>query len=87
MVCMRRDVDLQTLAAVSQPYPGSLGGHAKQIPGSAGFLLPGMEARILRDDGSDVAVNEVGELFVKGGIVALGYWNNDKANKETFFNG
>lgn len=49
--------------------------------------MPGIEARILRDDGSDAGVNEIGELFLKGHVIALGYWNNDKANKETFVNG
>jgi long-subunit acyl-CoA synthetase (AMP-forming) len=46
-----------------------------------------MEARILRADGSDSSVNESGELYLKGGNVALGYWNNPKANEEAFVNG
>jgi acyl-CoA synthetase (AMP-forming)/AMP-acid ligase II len=46
-----------------------------------------MEARIMRDDGTDADTNEPGELWLRGGNVALGYWNNEKANKETFVKG
>jgi long-subunit acyl-CoA synthetase (AMP-forming) len=46
-----------------------------------------MEARILRDDGSEANVNETGGLWLRGPNVALGYWNDEKANKETFMNG
>jgi acyl-CoA synthetase (AMP-forming)/AMP-acid ligase II len=59
----------------------------KVIPGSIGVLVPGIEARILRDDGSSVGVNEAGELWFKGGNVALGYLNNEQADKETFVDG
>lgn len=44
-------VTLQTIAAIMQPYPGTMG-HLKRVPGSVGVLLPGMEARIVRDDGT-----------------------------------
>jgi long-subunit acyl-CoA synthetase (AMP-forming) len=46
-----------------------------------------MEARIVREDGSDADINESGELYLRGGNIALGYWNNEKANKETFVDG
>jgi len=46
-----------------------------------------MEARILRDDGTEADLNEVGEIWLKGQNVALGYWNNEKANEETFIDG
>jgi long-subunit acyl-CoA synthetase (AMP-forming) len=46
-----------------------------------------MEARLLRDDGSPAKVNEPAELWLKGPNIALGYWNNEKANKETFIDG
>lgn len=59
----------------------------KRIPGCTGVLIPGMEARILRDDGSDADVNEVGELYLKGGNIAMGYWNNEKATREAFVDG
>ena len=46
-----------------------------------------MEARIVRDDGTDANINEPGELWLRGDNIALGYWNNEKASKETFVNG
>ncbi|KAF5348471.1 hypothetical protein D9756_009591 [Leucocoprinus leucothites] len=76
-----------TIAAITQPFPGSLGGKMKRIPGSTGVLLPGMEARLLHDDGSPAGVNEAAELWLKSPNIALGYWNNEKANKETFIDG
>ena len=57
------------------------------VLGSIGVLMPGMEARIIRDDGTDANINELGELWLRGDNVALGYWNNEKASKETFVDG
>src|SRR5262245_10323042 len=56
-------------------------------PSATWILIPGMEARILRDDGSDADINETGELWLRGPNISLGYWNNEKASKETFVNG
>ncbi|KAJ3555619.1 hypothetical protein NM688_g2475 [Phlebia brevispora] len=75
----------QTLSAARIPIPGMFGTETKV--GSVGVLIPGMEARILRPDGSDADVDEPGELWVKGGNVALGYFGNEKATKETFIDG
>jgi long-subunit acyl-CoA synthetase (AMP-forming) len=46
-----------------------------------------MEARIARDDGSDADFDEVGELYLRGENIALGYRNNEKATRETFVEG
>lgn len=43
-----------------------------------------MEGRIVRDDGSDAPVGESGELWLRGGNVALGYWKNEAATRATF---
>lgn len=76
-----------TIAVCFKPMPGVLDGRGKRVPGSVGILLPGIEARVLREDGSDADPNEPGELWVKAENVALGYWNNEKANRETFIDG
>lgn len=60
------------------------GGRIPPMPGSVGVLLPGMEARMVREDGSDADVNEPGELWLRGGNVAMGYWNNADATRKTF---
>jgi long-subunit acyl-CoA synthetase (AMP-forming) len=46
--------------------------------------MPGVEARILRDDGTEADANEVGELYIRGDNVAKGYYNNEKATREAF---
>src|SRR5438477_13198176 len=69
------------------PFPGMFVGRAKPTPKSTGVLLPGMEARIVRDDGSDAAIGEPGHLYLKGGNVALGYRKNPEANAQTFVDG
>ncbi|KAH9933123.1 acetyl-CoA synthetase-like protein [Epithele typhae] len=56
-------------------------------PGSTGVLLPGVEARIVRDDGTLAGADEPGELWLRGDIIALGYWRNPKATAETFVDG
>ncbi|KIL66827.1 hypothetical protein M378DRAFT_177653 [Amanita muscaria Koide BX008] len=71
----------------ASPSPGSLGGRLNPKQGSTGVLLPNLIARIVREDGTEADVNEVGELWIKGPTVSLGYWNNEKANKETFVDG
>ncbi|KAG2123812.1 hypothetical protein DEU56DRAFT_983721 [Suillus clintonianus] len=76
-----------TMAIAMKPIPGMLDGRAKNKPGSAGILVPGVEARIVRPDGSLAGPNEPGELLVRGGCVALGYKGNDKATRETFVDG
>ncbi|RDB15274.1 4-coumarate--CoA ligase-like 7 [Hypsizygus marmoreus] len=63
-------------------------GTQKRSPlGSGGRLLPGVEARVIKPDGSLAQCGEQGELIVKGPAAALGYLNDDQATKETFVNG
>lgn len=76
-----------TLPVTTKPFPGILGGRVKSVPGSAGILLPGMQARILREDGTEAGPNEPGELWLKSGSIAMGYWNNEEATREAFVDG
>ncbi|KAG2147414.1 uncharacterized protein EDB93DRAFT_1250560 [Suillus bovinus] len=76
-----------TMAISMKPIPGMLNGRAKNKPGSAGILVPGVEARVVRLDGSLAGPNEPGELLVRGGSMALGYKGNEKATRETFVDG
>ncbi|KZS98388.1 acetyl-CoA synthetase-like protein [Sistotremastrum niveocremeum HHB9708] len=56
-------------------------------PGSAGRLIPGTIAKIVKPDGTLAGYNDAGELWVKGPQNALCYLNNEKATKETFVDG
>ena len=44
--------------------------------GASGRLVPGYEARILDEEGKEVARGDSGELMIKGGSIAKIYWNN-----------
>ncbi|KAJ7075879.1 phenylacetyl-CoA ligase [Mycena belliarum] len=57
------------------------------ISGSAGQLIPGVVARILKSDGTLGGYGDVGELVVKAPSNALGYFNNPQATQETFVDG
>ena len=69
------------------PLPGMHGGRVDPVRGMTGILCPTLEARVLREDGSETDYNEIGELILRGPTIALGYWNNEKATKETFRDG
>ncbi|KAJ7734209.1 hypothetical protein B0H14DRAFT_3898833 [Mycena olivaceomarginata] len=56
-------------------------------PNTAGILVPGFTARIVREDGTDAATGETGELWLRGGSIVRGYWNNSQANANTFVDG
>ena len=51
---------------------------------TAGRPAPGVEARLLGDDGNPVAAGELGEFQVRGCSVFTGYHGNDDANTEAF---
>ncbi|KAL2848868.1 hypothetical protein BJY01DRAFT_262403 [Aspergillus pseudoustus] len=58
------------------------------VDGSSGYLIPGVECRLVTPDGLDIETYNVsGELLVRSPSVALGYLNNDKATKDTFQDG
>ncbi len=51
-------------------------------PTSMGKAIPNSELKVLREDGSECAANEPGELVHLGPLVAQGYWNaEEKTNK------
>ncbi|KAG2125809.1 hypothetical protein DEU56DRAFT_974020 [Suillus clintonianus] len=76
-----------TIGVSLKPFPGMLNGRAKWKSDSVGMLLPGVEACIIRPDGSLAGPNEAGEIYVRGGTAALGYKGNEKATRETFVDG
>jgi long-subunit acyl-CoA synthetase (AMP-forming) len=63
------------------------GGRVDPVRGMTGILCPSLEARILREDGSEADYDEIGELILRGPTLALGYRDNEKATKETFKDG
>ncbi|MFH1345984.1 MAG: long-chain fatty acid--CoA ligase, partial [Pseudomonadota bacterium] len=55
--------------------------------GSSGKPVLHTEVRIVRPDGTDAGVGELGELWVKGPNITPGYWNRPDANKSSFTDG
>ena len=53
-------------------------------PDSIGKAIPDAEVLVLRDDGSECAPNEPGELIQRGAHVAMGYWNDPEKTAERF---
>jgi acyl-coenzyme A synthetase/AMP-(fatty) acid ligase len=47
--------------------------------GSAGGLIPGIIAKVVKSDGSLAVEGEQGELVVTGPAMALGYYENPSA--------
>jgi long-chain acyl-CoA synthetase len=56
-------------------------------PASCGVPAATGEAKIVSLEGKELPRGEVGELWYKGPIVVRGYWQNEKATKETFIDG
>ena len=56
-------------------------------PGSIGVPIPGFSARIVDEDGRELARGEVGELIVKGPGVMQGYLNQPEATAATIRDG
>lgn len=55
--------------------------------GSCGLPYMALEARIVDEEGRDVAEGETGELWLKGPGVTKGYWNQPEKTAEAFHDG
>lgn len=64
--------------ALSNPLRG------KRVPGSVGTPLPGVEVRLVREDGMPVAPGTVGEIEVRGPTVFPEYWGKPEATRAAF---
>jgi len=71
----------ETIMNISNPYDG------ERRPGSVGFPLPGVQARILNENGQEVPDGETGELYLKGPNVFPGYWRREDATRAAFVDG
>jgi malonyl-CoA/methylmalonyl-CoA synthetase len=59
----------------------------QRLPGCVGAPLPGVEVRLVDDDGNDVAAGTPGEVLVRGEGVFLEYWNRPDATAQAFRDG
>ncbi|QLC25172.1 AMP-binding protein [Parasphingopyxis algicola] len=60
----------------SNPYDGD------RVPGTVGFPLPGVSARVADDTGTEMARGEPGVLEIRGPNLFQGYWNKPEKTAE-----
>jgi len=52
-------------------------------PGASGHVVPGYAARIIDEDGAEVAAGDSGQLIIRGESTAKYYWNNPERTART----
>jgi long-chain acyl-CoA synthetase len=75
------------MTETSSAFTGHQGEDYELRPDSAGPAVPVGDMKIIGDDGKEMPVGGVGELWAKGPGVVRGYWRNPEATAQTFFNG
>ncbi len=68
----------ETMMNTSNPRDG------ERLPGTVGYPLPGVEARITGDEGEVLDPGEVGVIEVRGPNVFSGYWRMPEKTAEEF---
>ncbi|MFN4074169.1 MAG: long-chain-fatty-acid--CoA ligase [Thermus sp.] len=61
--------------------------HGPRKLGSVGLPFPGVEARVVDEEGQEVPLGEVGELIVKGPNIMKGYWNRPEETQRALKDG
>lgn len=56
----------------------------ERIEGTVGYALPGVETRVVDDDGNPCAPSDPGGVEVRGACVFAGYWNNPEKTEAEF---
>ncbi|MDQ3878224.1 MAG: long-chain fatty acid--CoA ligase [Actinomycetota bacterium] len=59
----------------------------KPRPGSIGKPVPGIDVRLVDEDGNDVELGDPGEIVVRGPNVFKGYWNREEETARAFRDG
>jgi malonyl-CoA/methylmalonyl-CoA synthetase len=67
--------------ALSNPLRG------ERVPGSVGKPLPGVEVRLVGEDGKSAGAGTAGEIEVRGPTVFAEYWNKPEVTREAFRDG
>jgi fatty-acyl-CoA synthase len=57
------------------------------ILGSVGYARSGVDVAVRRGDGTQAAVDEIGEIVCRGDVVMSGYWKNPDATAATLGDG
>ena len=68
----------ETMMNTSNPLDG------ERVPGTVGYPLPGVDARIVDAEGRELSRGEVGVIEVRGPNVFAGYWRMPEKTAEEF---
>ena len=71
----------ETVMLTSNPYDEKQG---ERRAGTVGFPLPGVQLRVVGDDGRELPTGEIGGIQVKGPNVFKGYWRMPEKTAEEF---
>jgi malonyl-CoA/methylmalonyl-CoA synthetase len=61
--------------------------HGRRVPGHVGTPLPGIEVRLVDEEGREVPSGTPGEIQVKGPGIFHEYWRKPEATREAFRDG
>lgn len=76
---------LSEAASIASPTAPGIFGLEPALPGTIGYLLPGMQGRVVDPDTlQDVPKGEKGELWARGAVVTPGYFKDAKATADIF---
>lgn len=76
---------LSEAASIASPAVPGIFGLEEAKPGTVGYLLPGMEGRVVDSDTlRNVPKGQKGELWTRGNVVTPGYFKDAKATAEIF---
>ena len=56
-------------------------------PGSIGPASPGVEMKIVDEEGRDLPQGKEGEIVIRSAVVTIGYWNDPESTSETIKEG
>jgi len=68
----------ETVMLTSNPYDGN------RAAGTVGLPLPGVEVRVVGEDGAACGIEEIGAIQVRGPNVFSGYWRMPEKTREEF---
>ena len=78
---------LLEIYGLTEAVPASCNVPERIRPGSLGLPAPGIEWRIIDDEGREVAPGEVGQVTLRGALMMTGYWNDPAATAATIKDG
>ncbi|KAF2832317.1 4-coumarate-CoA ligase-like protein [Ophiobolus disseminans] len=76
---------LSEAASIASPAAPGIFGLEPALPGTIGYLLPGMDGRVVDPDTlKDVPKGQKGELWARGAVVTPGYFKDPQATADIF---